>query len=432
MALTLVASFAVTLVGFSLHAAVPSMRASVDDEKPKSTAPVADKSVGDKTTKDTDKKSAKETATSDVAAAAKPLVIPSDGDAITAGIAQLLALQQKGPGADLAQEWAYEGVYRVGGKIPYGYRVGGTSIVSMALLSAPDFASDPARKDAVSRAIDFVARSMSEPLLSPQYDGGYDVRGWAHCYGLRFLVQAKSAGAVSDAQKPAVDAAIAFYLDALVKTEIPQVGGWQYARSAGIETPCATSPFMTAPCLQALLEAKASGLTVSDELIARTVHALELTRGASGFVAYNAQRATRDDAGQIPGAIGRMCAVEVALHAAGKGDEARVRKAVTSFFEFWPELEKRRKKSGTHLAPYGVAPYYFFYAFTYAAAAIETLPPLERDALRAKFRELLFTVRDQDGTWNDRVFAKSAAYGTAMSVLALLEAHTTSRDTAAK
>ena len=98
--------------------------------------------------------------------------------------------------------------------------------------------------------------------------------------------------------------------------------------------------------------------------------ALEITRGESGFVAYNASRHVRDDEGQIPGAIGRMCALEVALARAGKADEKRLRFAVERFFEFWPELEKRRKKQGTHVAPYGVAPYYFFYAFTHAAAAI--------------------------------------------------------------
>ena len=349
-------------------------------------------------------------------------VNPTDAEAISAGVAKIVAMQEKGPGADVAAEWPYEGVYRVGGKIPYGYRVGGTSIACMALLAAPGFADDAARKDAVSRAIDFVAKSRDEPLLSPEYGGNYDVRGWAHCYGLRFLVAAKNADAVAEAQKPAVDAAIAFYLDALKKTEIPQVGGWQYARGPGIENPCPTSPFMTAPCLMALVEAKAAGLEVSDELLARTVKALELTRGESGYVAYNAQRPTRDDPKQIPGAIGRMCAVEVALARAGKADEKRLRFAVEKFLEFWPELEKRRKKTGTHVAPYGVAPYYFFYAFTHAAMAIEHLPEAERPGLRAKFRETLFTARDADGTWNDRVFPRSASFGTAMSVLALLEA----------
>jgi hypothetical protein len=347
--------------------------------------------------------------------------VPTDAEAIATGVAKIVSLQEKGPGAEVAAEWPYEGVYRVGGKIPYGYRVGGTSIAGMALLTAPGFADDAARKDAIARAVDFVAKSKDEPLLSPNYGGNYDVRGWAHCYGLRFLLAAKKANAVSDAQKPAVDAGIAFYLDALKKTEIPKVGGWQYARGPGIENPCPTSPFMTAPCLMALVEAKEAGLEVSDELLARTVKALEITRGESGYVAYNASRQTKDDAGQIPGAVGRMCAVESALARAGKGDEKRLRFAVDKFFEFWPELEKRRKKTGTHVAPYGVAPYYFFYAFTHAAQAIEFLPEADRPALRTKFRELLFKVRDEDGTWNDRVFPRSASFGTAMSVLALAE-----------
>jgi hypothetical protein len=163
---------------------------------------------------------------------------PTDAEAISTGVAKIVAMQEKGPGAEVAAEWPYEGVYRVGGKIPYGYRVGGTSIACMALLAAPGFADDTARRDAVSRAIDFVCKSRDEPLLSPDYAGNYDVRGWAHCYGLRFLVAAKKANAVGDAQKPAVDAAIAFYLDALKKTEIPP-------RSAAGSTravPASTSP----------------------------------------------------------------------------------------------------------------------------------------------------------------------------------------------
>ena len=356
------------------------------------------------------------------AASAVSTTVPTDAEAMATGVAKIVSLQEKGPGAEVAAEWPYEGVYRVGGKIPYGYRVGGTSIAGLALLTAPGFADDAARKDAIARAIEFVAKSKDEPLLSPVYGGNYDVRGWAHCYGLRFLLAAKKANAVADAQKALVDEGVAFYLDALKKTEIPRVGGWQYARGPGLENPSPTSPFMTAPCLMALLEAKEAGLEVSDELIARTVTALEITRGESGYVAYNATRQTRDDVGQIPGAIGRMCAVESALARAGKGDEKRLRFAVDRFFEFWPELEKRRKKTGTHVAPYGVAPYYFFYAFTHAAQAIEFLPEADRPALRTKFRELLFKVRDEDGTWNDRVFPRSASFGTAMSVLALAEA----------
>ena len=50
------------------------------------------------------------------------------------------------------------------------------------------------------------------------------------------------------------------------------------------------------------------------------------------------------------------------------------------------------------------------------------LPEADRAELRAKFRETLFKSRDADGTWNDRVFPRTASFGTAMSVLALMEA----------
>ena len=80
---------------------------------------------------------------------------------------------------------------------------------------------------------------------------------------------------------------------------------------------------------------------------------------------------------------------------------------------------KRKQKNGTHVAPYGVAPYYFFYAHGYAGEAIERLPEAERAAWRDRLNRLLMSVRDEDGSWNDRVFPRSAAYGTAVTVLAL-------------
>ena len=75
--------------------------------------------------------------------------LPTDAEAITAGVSRLVAMQEKGPGSDIVAEWPYEGVYRVGGKIPYGYSVGGTSIACLALMEAPGFAADTARQDAV-------------------------------------------------------------------------------------------------------------------------------------------------------------------------------------------------------------------------------------------------------------------------------------------
>ena len=54
------------------------------------------------------------------------------------------------------------------------------------------------------------------------------------------------------------------------------------------------------------------------------------------------------------------------------------------------------------------------------AQAIEMLPLRERAEYRRHLHRLLFSVQEEDGTWNDRVFDRSAKYGTSMAVLSLL------------
>ena len=53
--------------------------------------------------------------------------------------------------------------------------------------------------------------------------------------------------------------------------------------------------------------------------------------------------------------------------------------------------------------------------------AVELLPASERAEYRRRLNELLLSVRGEDGSWNDRVFASSAGYGTSMALLALLQ-----------
>jgi hypothetical protein len=70
-------------------------------------------------------------------------------DAIKQGIQVLLKLEQRKDHA----EWPYEGVYRVAGQIPWGYRVGGTAICVSALTEAPATrTTSPARKPSSSSA----------------------------------------------------------------------------------------------------------------------------------------------------------------------------------------------------------------------------------------------------------------------------------------
>ncbi len=111
---------------------------------------------------------------------------------------------------------------------------------------------------------------------------------------------------------------------------------------------------------------------------------------------------------------------EVALHQTGRSSAERLRGAVDAFIVHWRWLDERREQPGTHAGPYGIAPYYFYFAHYYAALAVELLPAHERGEYRRRIRELLFSVRREDGSWNDRVFARSANYGTSMAMLAIM------------
>lgn len=330
-------------------------------------------------------------------------------------ITAILKLQE----GENKDQWPYEGVYRVGGKIPFGYRVGGTAIVVEALVTAPGYVTDKARQEAVARSVKFICEGRNDPQMSEKdYDAGYDVRGWGYIQGLRTLCILKRDNAVPEGLASAVNDAAAWYCDALQKIEIPESGGWNYARPAGRTKTAPASPFMTPPALEALFLAKSQGLAVDAAVVTRALDALERCRNKSGSMQY-AGPAQNGRAEATPGAVGRMCATESVLMLAGRGGTDRARGAVDAFIVHWKWLDQRRAKPGTHEGPYAIAPYYFMYAHRAAAEAVELLPTNERAEYRKRINELMFSVRADDGSWNDRHFPRSAGYGTAMAVLAM-------------
>jgi len=353
-------------------------------------------------------------------AVTKNTIAPEDlSRAVVESVHHLLAGQEGEPKA----QWPYEGVYRVRGEIPIGYRIGGTAICAGALVLAPGYADDDERKAAVDRAVEFICRGIEHPLMSATaYDGGYDVRCWGYIYALDFLCLLKEQNLIPEARADAVAKATAFYLASLHTNEMPATGGWNYARPEGIETVGAPSPFTTAPALQALFRAKRAGFEVDPGVVDRALAFLEKAKAASGAVVYSGEaskRMGRSDA--TPGAVGRMLVTESTLLLAGKSTPANVRACLDAFISHWDWLNQRRAKTGTHVGPYAVAPYYFMYAHRYAAQAIELLPSTERAEYRRRVNLLLFSVRDADGSWNDRVFKRSSNFGTAMAALAILE-----------
>ena len=312
-------------------------------------------------------------------------------------------------------EWPYEGVYRVDGTIPAGYRVGGSAIVCAALIQAPGFAADGKRIAAVSRSMSFMlAELQSNPQLAPGPKRGYDVRGWAHIYALDLLLLVLRHDLVQGDSKDAVTAMVPHLLACIAANEISD-GGWNYANNV-------CSPFMTGSTLLALYQAKAQGFDLEDGMITRALAALDQARAATGAFVYSGALATGGGSPRtaMPGAAARAAICELCLYLAGRSDQQRLRVAVDAFFQHWDALLARKSKQGTHEGPYAIAPYYFLYGHTYAALAIEYLDERDRPALRRKLQETLWKTREADGSWNDRIFPRSASYSTAMALLSLL------------
>ena len=346
--------------------------------------------------------------------------VPADLRAVVVDASRrLVELQENMDAPDApAVEWPYEGVYRTAGQIPPGYRVGGTAIGAWALLETPGFALESEAGRALLRGLEFVLTQVeSNERLGQGFRGSYDVRGWGQAYALQFLLRLRAKELTPEAERERVDRTIRRLIQLLQDSAIPETGGWNYARNGGAGKAVGASPFMTGPTLLALFEAAAQGEPVDAKVVELALDALESGRSDDSIMSYNSYRKGGDTQA---GSTGRRPITELALIAAGRADASGLAPALDAFLEHWGELEKRRRQTGTHKPPHGIAPYYFYYAHFYAALAIEGLPVAQRPAYRTRFLERLFEVREKSGGWNDRVFDRSENYGTAMSLLALM------------
>jgi hypothetical protein len=345
--------------------------------------------------------------------------------AVARAVAQLLTMPE-GEG----DQWPYEGVYREDrGQLPVGYRVGGTAIVCLGLLAAPGCRDDEARMAALHKGLRFVLATLDHERMDDGFVGSYDVRGWGHIYALSMLLHLREARLAPAELEQEVEQKAGRLVRQLCESAIPESGGWNYSRRAGYRSsrnPAST--FMTAPALQVLFHAQGHGFPVDEMVVEQALAALERARSQQGGYGYGAPRRglgeTPDDKLSMMDKVGSSAAraplVEATLALAGRGDELRLRQAIGRFFTHWDDLAVRKSQPGTHIPPYGIAPYYFLFGHAYVAQAIEMLPDGDdKDALRQKLRSFLARSIDYDGTWNDRQFERSAGYGTAMAILAL-------------
>lgn len=339
---------------------------------------------------------------------------PVDIDALVKAAAMRLVELQEEDGA-----WPYEGVYRVPPTgesrasrsdfvIPVGYRIGGSAIVCSALISAK-LKNSPEVNKAITRSTELILRELESPLMEPSQANKYDVRVWGHIYALDYFCRLAQTKGFDDLKKK-TNPWIEKLVDAVVSEEI-EGGGWNYAGQR--RHAC----FVTAPALQSLLLARKHGVQVPDEVFVRGAKILAETRlEKSGGFQYSGTAGRGDT---LPGSIARGPICETTLILLGKGSQENLQFAINAFHEHWDELEKRRKKTGTHKQPHGIAPYYFYYGHRYMAQAIRLLPTEKQESEFDRFLTVLMGTKDPDNTWNDRVFDRSKAYGTAMSILAL-------------
>ena len=341
-------------------------------------------------------------------------------------IAAMLALQQGESGG----EWPYQGVYQEDDNpSPVGYRVGGTAIGCLGMIAAPGLAKDEPRLAALRRGLEFVLSGLELERMQGSFVGRYDVRGWGHIYALQLLLHLQDQGLVPAELKERTAAKTAWLVQVLVDSAIPESGGWNYSRPAGYMSPKnSASTFMTAPALQALFHAAARGHQVKEAVIVQALDALERSRAKPGGYAYGATAKNQADVGEdqlsmmdkTPSSAARAAVCETTLMLAGRGDPSRLQRAIGLFFAHWDDLAVRKSQTGTHIKPYGIAPYYFLFGHVYAAQAIEMLPDgSQRDELRAKMRAVLSKSVEADGSWNDRIKQRSGGYGTALALLTL-------------
>ena len=354
-----------------------------------------------------------------------PDVPPLDAAvASKAAITGILALQEEG------NQWPYEGVYREDrGNLPIGYRVGGTSITIMGLVSAPGYRDDSKRVKAVNKGLEFVLEGLDHDRMTEGFIGGYDVRGWGHVYALQCLLHLQDYRLVPAKLKGKVSKKVDWLVDTLIKSAIPKAGGWNYSRRAGYLSPKnSASLFMTAPALQALFHAKARGHSVPDNVVEEALAAIDRARTKAGGFAYSSADRNLNEKSEeelrfmdlAPGSAARAAISETTMMLAGRGDETRHRKALELFFESWEHLAVRKSQRGTHIKPYGIAPYYFMFGHLYCAQAIEQIKDKEvREGFRLQMRQTLARSVDKNGTWNDRQFGRSAGYGTAMALMSM-------------
>lgn len=278
-----------------------------------------------------------------------------------------------------------------------------TSIVSMALLSFPDIQFDRSIK-AIKKALFYVLKSgnIGEPYFTFLF--------LKNCLNHRQfqedrkLIKKKMEGILND----------------IVRAQ--RKGKWGYLSTESIST---------ALVLLMLKEAQDAGFDIPQRVIKRGIRALKRMRKAPGVFTYAGRVGSGDSQRMCTkmGSLGRGCVCELALLMWGATKREDLQKAVKNFFKYRRFILVRtlkRNRKGTHHGPYGIAPYYFFFAHYFASIAVGKLGEELVDRYYPKLTRWLIKMQSEEGYWLDSN-CTGKDYGTGIVLLTLARTITENR-----
>ena len=174
------------------------------------------------------------------------------------------------------------------------------------------------------------------------------------------------------------------------------------------------SAFATAGIVHVLRRARQAGADVPDALLQRAADALMKTRHEDGRQDY------RYEPGKPPSSaknsMGRTALCELALQECGRGSLENVAAGVDSYWKHSARLDAVR--ACDNHADEELAGFFYFYSVFHTLEAARTLPEPARSEQVRKFRALILSLPETDGSFVDS-HELGKSYGTAMALLIL-------------
>lgn len=301
----------------------------------------------------------------------------------------------------------------------YAFRTAVTALCVSALLETGTH--DDRAREAARRGEQWLLANLAR---TKRVSAGVMYNIWSHAYAIRALLRAREATG-DTARRERLLAAAAEQVT-LLETYQALDGGWGYYDwgPATRRPTASTSTVVTATTLVALREARDAGVPVPERMVRRALKALKRTQKPDRTYLYTEDWKMRP-MGRInlpPASLSRSQACNLALHT--WQDDSVNQAVLTAWLERlirqqgW--LDLGRKKPVPHESYFGVAGYFFYYGFYYAAQCLERLPADARVRFGRALAEALLPRQEKDGSWWDYpLYGYHKPYGTAYALMAL-------------